>query len=146
VLPAGTRVVDGGTLGLDLLPLLEDADAVVLVDAANLRREPGTVAVLRGDELASLIGGHLSVHQVGVGDLLAAARLMGSLPSQVSLVAIQPAEVAPGLELTDDVAAALPRAVEAVRAEAWAQAQAAAGAGRSEGPGSSRAVAAAVPD
>lgn len=121
MLPPGTRVVDGGTLGLDLLPLLEDADAVVLVDAANLRREPGTVAVLRGNDLASAIAGHLSPHQVGIGDLLAAARLIGSLPNRVSLVAIQPADIAPGLELTPDVAAALPQAVEMVRAECWDQ-------------------------
>jgi hydrogenase maturation protease len=123
-LPEGTRVVDGGTLGLDLLPLLDDADGVVLVDAAELRREPGAVAVLRGGDLASAIAGHLSIHQVGIGDLLAVARLAGSLPEQVALVAIQPADIAPGLELSPDVAAALPAALEVVRREAWAQARA----------------------
>lgn len=121
--PVGTRVVDGGTLGLDLLPLLEDADAVVLVDAANLRQAPGTVAVVRGDDLASAITGHLSVHQVGIGELLSAARLTGSLPAHVALVAIQPAEITPGLDLTPDVAAAISRASELVRAECWAQAR-----------------------
>lgn len=122
-LPAGTRVVDGGTLGLDLLPLLGESDAVVIVDAANLNREPGTIAVLRGDDLASVIAGHLSPHQVGIGDLLAVARLAGSLPEQVSLVAIQPADIAPGIELTPDVAAALQQAVETVCAECWDQAR-----------------------
>lgn len=120
-LPAGTRVVDGGTLGLDLLPLIDESDAVVIVDAANLHREPGAVAVLRGDDLASAVAGHLSAHQVGLGDLLAVARLAGSLPEQVALVAIQPADIAPGLELTPAVAATLPSVVEMVREEAWAQ-------------------------
>jgi Ni,Fe-hydrogenase maturation factor len=50
---------------------------------------------------------------VGIGDLLAAARLMGSLPQAVALVAIQPGEIAIGLELTDAVEAAVPAAVQA---------------------------------
>ena len=120
-LPMGTRVVDGGTLGLDLLPLLDESDAIIIIDAAHLHREPGTVAVLRGEELASVIAGHLSTHQVGIADLLAVARLAGSLPERVSLVAIEPAEIGPGLELTPDVAARLSAAVEIVREEAWAQ-------------------------
>lgn len=123
-LPPGTQVVDGGTLGLDLLPLLADADGVVLVDAANLHSEPGTVAVLRGDALASGMAGHLSPHQVGLGDLLAAARLTSSLPAQLALVAIQPQDIGPGVELTPALLAALPRAVDLVRVECWDQARA----------------------
>ena len=120
-LPPGTRVVDGGTLGLDLLPLLDDADSVVFVDAANLRQPPGTVEVLREDEVAAASGGQLSVHQVGLADLLAAARLVGSLPEHVSLVAVQPSDIAPGLDLTPDVEAAVPEAMKAACAEAWVQ-------------------------
>ncbi len=48
-LPAGTRLVDGGTLGLDLLRSIRDARAVVLVDAVRLGGPAGTVSVLRGD-------------------------------------------------------------------------------------------------
>ena len=33
--PAGVDVLDGGTLGLSLLPYLENADAVILVDAVR---------------------------------------------------------------------------------------------------------------
>lgn len=119
-LPADTQVVDGGTLGLDLLPLLDGVDGVVFVDAAELHREPGAVAVLRGEEIAAATGGHLSVHQVGLADLLAVARINGTLPARVALVAVQPGVIAPGLELTPEVAAALPAAVAAARAEARA--------------------------
>jgi hydrogenase maturation protease len=112
-LPGPVRLVDGGTLGLDLLPLIEDASALILVDAVNLRREPGTVGVIRGDDLHSTLAGHVSPHQVGVGDLIAAARLAGVIPPYVSLVAIQPDAIEIGLELTPAVEAALPRAVAA---------------------------------
>ena len=121
-LPEGTlqpdvRLVDGGTLGLDLLPLIDEAAAVVLVDAVNLRREPGAVAVIRGEALGAALAGHVSPHQVGVGDLIGAARLAGIIPPFVSLVAIQPASIEIGLELTPAVEAAVPMAVDAVIAE-----------------------------
>jgi hydrogenase maturation protease len=116
-LPPGTEVVDGGTLGLDLLPMIEDAAAIVMVDAVNLRSEPGATRVLRDEELHTALAQHVSPHQVGVGDLLAAARLAGSLPERVSLVAIQPEVIEIGLELTPAVEAAVPIAVDLVRRE-----------------------------
>jgi hydrogenase maturation protease len=109
-LPPGTRIVDGGTLGLDLLPMIGAASALVLVDAVNLREPPGTVAVIRGDAIHATLAGHVSPHQVGIGDLIAAARLTGTLPPRVSLVAVQPGAIEIGLELTEAVAAAVPAA------------------------------------
>jgi hydrogenase maturation protease len=116
-LPEGTTVVDGGTLGLDLLPMIGTAAALVMVDAVNLRQPPGSVAVIRGDAIHGTLAGHVSPHQVGIGDLVAAARLLGSLPPHVSLVAIQPGAIEIGLELTPEVAAAVPIAADVVREE-----------------------------
>lgn len=117
--PPRTRIVDGGTLGLDLLPMLEDARAVVLIDAVDLRGSPGDVAVLHGEALQGTLYHHVSPHQVGVGDLLAAGRLTGRLPGQIALVGIQPGEISIGLDLTDAVEAALPRAAELAGSIAW---------------------------
>lgn len=111
------HVVDGGTLGLDLLPLIADARALVLIDAVDLRAEPGTVSVLRGDAVHGVLGGHLSAHQVGLGDLVAVGRLTGALPERVVLVGVQPAAIEVGVELTTECAAAVPQAIDAVRAE-----------------------------
>jgi hydrogenase maturation protease len=113
----GVRIVDGGTLGLDLLPMVTDAAALVLVDAVDMAAEPGTVRVLRGAELSDSVGTHISPHQVSVHDLLAVGRLTGGLPDRVAMVAIQPAVIDAGLELTPRCAAAVPLAVAAVRAE-----------------------------
>jgi hydrogenase maturation protease len=110
-LPAGARLVDGGTLGLSLLPLLDDAEAVVMVDAVDLGLAPGSVVVLRDEELVARMGGAISVHQLGVGDLLAVARLRGTMPARASLVGVQPERMEIGLELSDAVAAAVPEAV-----------------------------------
>lgn len=115
--PAGTRVVDGGTLGLDLLPMFGEAGQVVLIDAVDVGLEPGTVTVLRDEAVQAAFSGHVSVHQIGVADLVAVARLSGTMPPKLSLIGIQPAETSVGLELTDAVAAAVDRAVELVRGE-----------------------------
>lgn len=115
--PPGSMIVDGGTLGLDLLPMIEDSRALVLIDAVDLGRQPGAVAVMRGPALHGTLARHASPHEVGVRDLLALARFAGSLPDAVALVGIQPGEVAVGLELTEPVEAALPFAIEAVVAE-----------------------------
>jgi hydrogenase maturation protease len=114
-LPGDAEVVDGGTIGLGLLPLIEPDRALVLVDAAELGEPPGTVRVLDAEMLRGLLGGRLSVHQVGVADLLAAANLAGVLPRQVALVAIQPAAIGVGMDLSGPVEATLPVAMEAVR-------------------------------
>ena len=117
--PPGTQVVDGGTLGLELLPMVEDARAVVLIDAVDLRGQPGDVAVLRGDALQGTLYQHVSPHQVGVGDLLAAGRLTGRLPDQIALIGIQPGDISVGLDLTDAVQAAVGRAAALAESVAW---------------------------
>jgi hydrogenase maturation protease len=114
---AGARIVDGGTLGLELLPLIDDARALLLIDAVELGEPPGTVVLLRGDDLKGRYGPLASAHQAGLGDLVAAARLTGMLPDRTSLVAVQPASIDVGLELSAAVAAAVPEATHLAREE-----------------------------
>ena len=116
-LPADTRLVDGGTLGLDLLGDLAGARSLLVVDAVDLGQPAGTVRVLRDPELSAIAGGTRHGIGGGVSGLLGMARLLGWLPSRVSLVGIQADDTGSGNDLTECVSAALPRAVDAVRAE-----------------------------
>jgi hydrogenase maturation protease len=115
--PQGTRFADGGTLGLDLLPMIAGASILVLIDAVKLGQPAGSVSVLRGDTIEGTLGGHVSPHQVGVADLVAAARLTGVMPEAASLVAIEPAEIEIGLDLTPAVEEAVATAMVVVIAE-----------------------------
>jgi hydrogenase maturation protease len=72
--PDGVSILDGGTLGLSLLPYLEEAHEAILVDAIRGDGPPGSFVRLEGDEVAPAVAGRLSVHQVGVADLLEGAR------------------------------------------------------------------------
>jgi hydrogenase maturation protease len=116
-LPPGTVLMDGGTLGIDLLPLIATTSTLILVDAVSLGPGPGSVTVIRGDSIEGTLAGNVSPHQVGVADLVAAARLLGVMPASVSLVGIRPAEIDIGLALTPAVEAAVPEAITAVCAE-----------------------------
>ena len=109
------RIIDGGTIGLSLLPEVEDADALVIVDAAEIGEQPGTVRVFHNGEVdRHLSGKKRTVHEVAVLDLLAAAAIRGRCPPARALVAIQPASTDWGLEPTPKVQAAIPAACETI--------------------------------
>ena len=116
--PAGARVLDGGTLGLSLLPWLSEAEDVILVDAVRADAPPGSFVRLTGDEVAPAVHDRLSPHQVGVSDLLDGLRLLDRLPAQLVLLGLVPATLELGLDRTAAVEAGLDGLVEAVVAEA----------------------------
>jgi len=88
--PPGVRLEDGGTLGLSLLGLIADSDHVILVDAVRADAPPGTLVRLDGADVADAVWNRLSPHQVGVADLLEAARLIDRYPSAVTLLGLVP--------------------------------------------------------
>lgn len=90
-MPDGVRIVDGGTLGLDLLALVAASDRVILVDAVRADAPPGTLVRLVGDEVAPAVYERLSPHQIGVGDLLAGAALCDRYPDEAVIIGIVPA-------------------------------------------------------
>jgi hydrogenase maturation protease len=115
--PQGVQVLDGGTLALDLLPYVEDADRLLVIDALEMGTEPGTVARLESDEVPAFLSVKLSPHQMGLADLLAAARLRDLYPGRVVLWGVQPAVMRPGLALSPSVAAQVEVLVDKVLAE-----------------------------
>ncbi len=115
--PAEVQVLDGGTLGLDLLPWVEDADRLLVVDAVDMGAEPGTTTRLEGEEVPAFLGLKISPHQIGLADLLAASRLRGHFPQQLVLWGVQPAVIEVGLELSPSVETQVEALVEGVLAE-----------------------------
>jgi hydrogenase maturation protease len=116
-LPPGTELLDGGTRGLALLPAVAGARAVLVIDAARLGREPGSVSIVRGDALRAAPDGDVAAGPGGLVWLLDLARATGELPVAVSLVAIEPGEIDAGLEMSEIVRTAIPAAVSAALGE-----------------------------
>ena len=93
-------LLDGGTAGLDLLPLIEGYEKVLFVDAVDAGELPGSIVIIEGNAIPSFLAAQVSVHHVGLSDLLFAARMTGFLPAEICLIGIQPESVDIGLEIT----------------------------------------------
>lgn len=115
--PADVKVLDGGTLGLDLLPHLEEIDRLLVIDALEMGAVPGEVFRLEGEDVPRAFASKLSVHQMGLQDLLAVAELQGHLPAELVVWGVQPQSIEMGLELSGPVAAAMEEAISGVTAE-----------------------------
>ena len=107
--------LDGGTLSFTLAPVIEDHENLIVLDAAQLNEPPGTVRLLEGEEMDRFVGyGKRSVHEVGLVDLMAIARLQDSLPVHRALLGIQPARLGWGESLSNTVSSVIPDAASQV--------------------------------
>ena len=89
-LPPTVRVLDGGTLGLALMSVFGESEDVILVDAIQADEPPGSLVRLEGEAVAPAVRTRLSVHQIGVADLLEGLRLVGAYPRSLVLLGLVP--------------------------------------------------------
>lgn len=104
----GVEFIDGGVLGLNLLPLVESASHLLILDAANAAKAPGTVIELARDEIPLYSGVKMSQHQLTFQEVLALASIRGLLPPNLHLVGAQPADLTVGLGMSSVIEAVLP--------------------------------------
>jgi len=107
--------LDGGTQGLALLGHLSGRRALIIVDALQKGKAPGTVYRLTLPEVRDLSKGRASSgHESNAGELLAAAELLDELPGQLFVVGVEPEKIATGFGLSPAVEKALPVASDQV--------------------------------
>ncbi len=109
-------LLDGGTLSFTLAGPIEEADALIVVDAANIKGAPGDWTLLEGEAMDAFLLGNRksSVHEVGLTDLRAIAILAGHWPERRAMLAIQPQQMDWGEQPTPAVAAAIPPVCDAI--------------------------------
>lgn len=118
--PSGVTVMDFGTGGLDLAyEVMRGYDALVIVDVSRQGGEPGTLYVIepQEEEIEAGIedGEVIDPHGMDPKTVLRFVKSVGGWPGKVVIVACEPARVEEmGLELSEEVAAVVERAVEAV--------------------------------
>jgi len=116
-LPPGVLLRETGTDGYGLATDLEDADVAIVVDCAQMGKEPGTVLAFSPEEAESrFLDRRMSLHSLDVLSVIQLARQLGC-KATIRIVGIQPATVEVGDELSEAVAAAVPRAVALVERE-----------------------------
>ena len=79
-LPEAVEVLDGGTLGAELVGVIQGREKVILVDAMRVNAQPGAVFRLPLDELTPELTHSMSVHGTGVGELLFCCKRLDPQP------------------------------------------------------------------
>jgi hydrogenase maturation protease len=106
------ELIDGGVLGLNLLPLIEETSHLLVFDAIDAGRPAGTIVEMTGAEIPLYTNVKLSEHQVSFQEILGLAKFRGSIPENLHLIGVQPADLSTGLSLSPPVENALDGVVQ----------------------------------
>ena len=111
--PSDVLLLDGGTLGLNLLDYIESSRRVLVFDAIDFGLPPGSLELLRDADVPRWGARKLSPHQNGFNDILALAQLHARSPKAIVAIGVQPVTLDDfGGSLTDPVRARIGEAVE----------------------------------
>jgi len=108
---SGLEWIDGGVMGLDLLPLVEECSHLLLLDAIDANQPAGTVIELKKNEIPLLKGIKLSEHQLTFQEVLGLASIRQALPGVLHLIGVQPAEMASKVGLSEVVKSVMPEVI-----------------------------------
>jgi len=113
--------VDGGTWGMNILHLIEQADRVLFLDAIRTGAEPGTLIRLERSDLPRFLFTKVSPHQIDLREVLAVAELRGTLPPDTVALGVEPDTVVLSTALTARIASRVDAIVEAATGQlvAW---------------------------
>ena len=117
-IPPEVDIIDGATLGLDLLYYIEGREKVIMIDIVNAGEKPGTIFRFNSDDIKTKVTvNKVSMHQVTLFDVLTMAQVSGRMPNEAIIIGVQPGEIDWGLELSPEVEAQVPRVIELVLKE-----------------------------
>jgi hydrogenase maturation protease len=115
-LPPEVDLIDGGTATVDLLSIIYESERIIVIDALKAGGEPGTIYRFLPEDLMGTSDRPLSLHQLGLLDVLGMSRQLGG-NAAVVIIGVEPKEISWGLELTEELQAAVPKVVKAVKKE-----------------------------
>jgi len=113
----GVEVMDGGT-SPDIIPLVEGADKLIVIDAALGGEEPGTIYRFSPEDIAAESADLVSAHQMSFAENLRLMKGLGIEPREVVIIGVEPKELDWGLEPSPELQKRIPEIVKAVLQEA----------------------------
>lgn len=108
------ELLDGGTLGLSLLPLVEESSHLLILDAVNTENEPGKIIERTKEQIPLYTDVKMSQHQVTFQEVLGLAKARQKLPFYLHLIGIQPADLSIGVGLSPVVAEKIPQVINRI--------------------------------
>jgi hydrogenase maturation protease len=112
--PPQVELIDGGTMGLDLLGYLDEKSHLFIVDAILSTEPPGSVVIEKLFDPPAYFRQKISPHQIGLSELLAVAAMQDCLPPDITLFGIVPLDLSTGIEMSPEVNGAVEQVVLAV--------------------------------
>jgi hydrogenase maturation protease len=114
-LPAGVRLVDGGTAGMDVAFAMR----VIVVDASRIGVEPGTIHRVPGEELTDLTPPEGNLHRFKWDQALGFAKwlLKDEYPQDITVWLVEGQSFDPGGVLTPAVQASVERIADKIAAD-----------------------------
>ena len=100
-------ILDGGTMGMELLTYMRGMTKLLLVDAINGGDAPGTVYEFPHEEMNSYFTEAISVHEVGMQDILRIRALQEDPLEDAVVIGVEPESLELGLTLSEATQAAL---------------------------------------
>lgn len=104
--------LDGGVLGLNLLPWVEEASHLLILDAINANTIPGTLIEIKRDDLLLYQGIKLSDHQITFQEVLGLAKVRNFLPEHLHLIGAQPVDISIGVDMSPEIVSVLPKILD----------------------------------
>lgn len=93
-LPPGVELVDGGTSTLDILPLLQGADKIIVIDAMKAGGEPGSIYRCRPSDLIPSEEAPMSLHHIDFLQALKMNKMLGvDLEPRTIIFGVEPQEI-----------------------------------------------------
>jgi hydrogenase maturation protease len=112
--PPNVQVLDGGTLGMELLRFLVGTDNLILIDAVSGQLPPGSFYRFRNDEVKAYFKEKVSMHELGIQDVLAIMEVLEKPAKEIMIMGVQPFAIDIGLELTPIVAETMDNVVKEI--------------------------------
>ena len=105
--------IDGGALGLNLLPWVEEASHLLVLDSVVSRFSlPGQVMELKKDEIPLYSNIKMSDHQITFQEVLGLAKFRNKFPEHLHLVGAQPVDMNIGYGMSPEIEAVIPQILE----------------------------------
>jgi hydrogenase maturation protease len=100
-------IVDGGTLGLNLLGIISGSDHLIVIDAVRNGGTPGTLYRLSGSEIPKRAFPKNSLHQVDLLEALTLCQVLDKVP-EIVILGVEPQDIDTfGIELSPLIKARL---------------------------------------
>ncbi len=120
-LPDDVELMDGGTMGIDLLYHIEGRKKVIAIDVVKADSRPGTLYRFTDKDIEYHKDILRSAHEIDFSYVLKTAEQLGNKPDEVVFIGITPQEIDADIGLTPALEERIPKVIELVMKEIGAR-------------------------